>query len=311
MAEAKPKKNPATPAKKIVDVKSGGDAASGTSKPVIVTNRPILKDPMMAEVSELTGGLEGEKQPVTAEPAIPAPEAPSAPVLKKVAIKVDSHGDQPNTPEPVKTEDKPAASPSKKKIVIQPLSKAAPKAEETNVVAETEPAPTIAELAKPDPLPESAAALPKKEVAEAQPLENPEESPETEAQAEKTAEETPTPEDQPAVEDEVITGVQPGESFDETAASAIPNPEQTGVDEKGNAKKKTKKSGDLTAEQQKAIENGEYFLPITTAETKRLRREIIIAVLLVLAMIAIWLNVMLDANLLELNGIKPLTDFFE
>lgn len=305
MADAKPKKS--APAKKIVDVKSDGDGATGTSRPVIVTNRPILKDPMMAEVSNLTGGLEGEpKQSTPVEQASGTADAEvksteGAPELVQVTTKKDAE----TTTE--KTEDKPAVAPSQKKIVITPPgTDQEPEKVPTTVSKDKEP--TIADLAKPDP-------LPGKDIA-AKDVKQHKADPETSSDADDKADKDPDDDvSTEAAGDELVGAVQPGRSFDETtdladSAKTKGGAEQIELDEKGKPKKQIKKSGELTAEQQKAIENGEYFLPITTAETRRMRREILFSTLFVLVLIVVWLDIMLDAGLLSLGNIKAVTDFF-
>ena len=318
MAEAKPKKTDSS--KKIVDVKPDGNGASGTSRPVIVTNRPILKDPMMAEVSQLTGGAMDDSQTPTPTGDAPAEPASGAPEItlstKKLAIKVSEDTDA--TEEKTKT-SVPIEVPVKKKV-IKPLGE---QSSEKPAVKPAKKAPTIAELTLPDadevPDVTAEAVSPDSEVPPAE-----DEAAATEEivdTAAVTAEPTTTVSSketpaEPSAEDEVVTGVQPGRSFDEAAEETLPDtttppaPEQIELDSKGKPKTKSKKSGELSSEQQKAIEHGEYFLPITTAETRRLRREVVLATLFVGILIIVWLDIMLDAGLLSIDGIKAVTNFF-
>src|SRR5882757_2872268 len=58
-----PRSKPGAP--KVFDVaKPGKSAPSASSKPIIVTNRPVLKDPMM--VDESTDAGTKDKEPLTA-----------------------------------------------------------------------------------------------------------------------------------------------------------------------------------------------------------------------------------------------------
>jgi hypothetical protein len=316
MAEAKAKKTES--AKKIVDVKSDGDGATGTSRPVIVTNRPIMKDPMMAEVSQLTGGTlddspatvaadDAPKEPVSGPPELKVP-------AKKLAIKITDEAETADD----KSDTPPTPAPTKKKVVIKPLSE--PTTDKPATKA-SKKAPTIAELALPD-----AEEVPDVTVEPAKPEDGAEqpatdsntpagadkESPAaaSESDNEKPAEEVSA---EPSVDDEVVTGVQPGRSFDETVsttpdAEAPPEPEEVELDARGKPKSKPKKTSELTSEQQKAIEKGEYFLPITTAETRRMRREIVLATLLIIVLIVVWLDIMLDAGIISIGGVNAFTD---
>lgn len=357
------------PTKTIVDVKKEGDASAGTSKQVLVSNRPVVKDPMMAEVSELAGVVD-TTPPVdpSDKPSggtVAAEETQAVKSPKKVMVKHDDDAaPAPATETPASTEE-PAAEEQapvlKKKITIKPLSdeekSAAGVPESTEAPQPTKSEPkTATAKAKPTQdtppvdsnLAAAAAADASQQAATAakeakQPTAPakagstsaeapvaPQAEPTTaDTQAEASAEATDTP----SADEEVVTGVgvQPGRSFDEDDEKAADqaasrpaddapaeasdgpepdSPETTAVDENGKPKRQTQKSGQLTSEQKKAIETGQYFLPITTTETRRLRREIAIAAVVVILLIAVWLNIMLDAGIISIGGIEPLTDFF-
>jgi hypothetical protein len=112
MAEDKPVK------KKVIDVSHPGDSApSETSKPVIITNRPIMKDPMM--VSEKTKGDDTNHAPdpeMESKPEIKIEEDVIAKKdLKPVEeVKVESVETKEDIKEPapkeVTEEDKPESS---------------------------------------------------------------------------------------------------------------------------------------------------------------------------------------------------------
>lgn len=95
MAESKESKKSA---KKIIDVQHPGKTpATATSKPVLVTNRPILQDPMMVEEDS-----KEEKIPLTRSGATIQPlTAPEVPDKKTKADKPDDSAreiDPPDTP---------------------------------------------------------------------------------------------------------------------------------------------------------------------------------------------------------------------
>lgn len=64
------------------------------------------------------------------------------------------------------------------------------------------------------------------------------------------------------------------------------------------------------AELQKLVDSKKYFLPINGKEKQRTKRTIAIGVLLSLVLAAAWFDIALDAGLLHLNNIQPLTHFF-
>ncbi|HXR49612.1 MAG TPA: hypothetical protein VN778_01120, partial [Verrucomicrobiae bacterium] len=129
MSDIKKPSKAAAPSKRIMDVAHPGKSApSSTSKPVIVTNRPIMKDPMMTEDSDVNTGNEVKIvgtsakikiQPLTApvveaadpeqetievktsskpmpEPPPPAPEAAEEP--EPAEKEVDTPKPEPETP---------------------------------------------------------------------------------------------------------------------------------------------------------------------------------------------------------------------
>lgn len=61
---------------------------------------------------------------------------------------------------------------------------------------------------------------------------------------------------------------------------------------------------------QQLIDSKKYVLPIKTVEQRRSRRFIMLGTLLALALALAWLNIALDAGLIQLGGLQPLTHFF-
>ena len=269
MATPKPKKSTASN-KKIIDIKHVGDAASGTSRPVIITNRPVMKDPMMAEASELAADAEQPK-PVAAEA--------SSDIDEVSADATESEAPPPIVP--------------KKKLVIQPLSdddKAA-----ASDAASTEPDDTVAADDQPAAADSTAESATDEVAIDA-------------AADEQASEPAPEPEDK----DEAEPAVKPGRSFEHNELSDdAADADGSSAESPDEAKAESKPTGGvLTPEQQKAVEAGTYFLPITTTETRRLRRDIIATLILLVLLALIWVDVMLDAGTLHINGIHAITNFF-
>lgn len=58
------------------------------------------------------------------------------------------------------------------------------------------------------------------------------------------------------------------------------------------------------------IDSGKYYLPINSVEKKRAKRVAIVGVLFILLLGAAWFIVALDAGLIQIDGIEPVTQFF-
>ncbi len=337
MADAKSKKTTST--KKIVDVKHESDGASGNSRSIIVNNRPILKDPMMAEVSKLTGesSPEPEDHPANSPKEEPKPEDTTptpeespketkAPSTTRTRIIPLTDEEKDDDTKPAKAKDEPTenakdddADKQAEAATAPPLAKgtaakaeATPKGEQSPRGKTIEPpkASEDADKATPDfseasePAPEASSESPAEDVARGGDDKDGE------------ADESPVALPGDPVKDE-SAAVMPGRSFDDSTGPSgdSRDPQAPSVD--GNAGADEKKEPEkpnyakLTPEQEQAVESGEFFLPIKTAEGKRLRREIIITVLVVVVLIVIWIDVMLDAGLISIGGIEAPTNFFK
>lgn len=60
----------------------------------------------------------------------------------------------------------------------------------------------------------------------------------------------------------------------------------------------------------KLIESKKYFLPLNAVEHRRSARFAAVGVILALVLAAAWVNVALDAGLIHIDGIKPVTHLF-
>ena len=61
---------------------------------------------------------------------------------------------------------------------------------------------------------------------------------------------------------------------------------------------------------QKLIDSQKYALPIKTVEQRRSQHVIILGVVLMIILVAAWLDIALDAGLVHLHGVKAVTHFF-
>jgi len=64
------------------------------------------------------------------------------------------------------------------------------------------------------------------------------------------------------------------------------------------------------AEQEQVVASKQYYLPITATEQRRSIRRALIVLVIVLAAACIWLDLVLDANIVRLGPLRPLTHFF-
>jgi len=61
---------------------------------------------------------------------------------------------------------------------------------------------------------------------------------------------------------------------------------------------------------QKLVDSKQYFLPINAVEKRKTKRFVILGVILSLLLALAWVDVALDAGLIHIGGIKPVTHFF-
>lgn len=61
----------------------------------------------------------------------------------------------------------------------------------------------------------------------------------------------------------------------------------------------------------KLVEDQTYFLPVGAVAHKKARRYTGLVVLLILVLGALWLNIALDADLIQIDGVEALTNFFK
>lgn len=244
--------------KRIIDVQHPNKSApSGNSKSVIVTNRPILKDPMVVD----------------------EPKETIADLQKKGANKIELE------------------IPDASKLTVDKLVEAKEKHKAEKADAD-----------KPEPKDES----------------------EDKAKAEEPKEDEPTkhaerliiepPKDSVASDDEMpkSESANPASASDDTPSEIATDDE---TDDKSKSKadvdNKLNEVADREAaktkhdqEVEKLVESKKYFLPINSVEKRRSKRVVAFGVVLSILLIVAWLDIALDAGLVKLGGLKPLTHFF-
>ncbi|MEK7599717.1 MAG: hypothetical protein AAB462_01645 [Patescibacteria group bacterium] len=70
------------------------------------------------------------------------------------------------------------------------------------------------------------------------------------------------------------------------------------------------KEAEHEAAVQKLSESKKYFLPINAVEQRKSKQFVILGVVLSVILALAWVNIALDAGLIKIPGIKPVTHFF-
>ncbi len=233
---------------------------SPTAKSVIVTNRPLLQDPMVNAIS-------------ADEPVAIAPLMVSLP--SKLNIQPLSGSAEPTTPpeatvvtmaEAPAGESLPEGSSPISVLVEKNRVEAAETAAETAAatpeialeVPATEPSVAAVEATPPEPVPTERPEAPLK--SSANPIGD-------------------APKDGALVTDKDLA--DDADDIDENEAKI-----------------------------QKLVLEKRYFLPINSQEKRRTERFVVLGIVLILLLAAAWADIALDAGLVHIDGIKPLTHLF-
>ncbi len=307
MAEVKRKKAPV----KIFDVsRPGRSAPSTTAKPVIVSNRPVLQDPMV--VKPLSGDISSDDAAKTAENTSPTSMSHKI-VLQPLTIGIKDD-----------TEAAPGA-PAMASAEIDQAIKLTEKHEEKAKEAEPADAAEPAEEPIAEPLKDEKPDEPKTEAKpEPEPEAEPvvEESPKAEpAEEEPVKEEKTKPADEPddkPVKDEEVTDTAPGtEPKDDDEPGEIPLGEEVaGGDEKpegglSEAEQKELQAAKKLAEQQeKVIAAGTYYLPIGAVQKRRVHRHVVLGIVLIVVLAVVLFLAAWDVGLFSIPGYSSPTNFF-
>ena len=118
----------------------------------------------------------------------------------------------------------------------------------------------------------------------------------------KTEEVTAEPEAESPAKEESKEDV-PSKDFDESEpADIIMDPDA-----------ETKEAEEALAKEeaiQKMVDSREFYLPINAIEQKRTQRFIALGIVLSIVLVLAWIDISLDAGLVHLGSIKPVTHFF-
>lgn len=61
---------------------------------------------------------------------------------------------------------------------------------------------------------------------------------------------------------------------------------------------------------QKIVDSKTYYLPIDAVKKRKTKRFVILGITLSIFLILVWINIALDAGLINIDGVSPLTHFF-
>jgi len=139
--------------------------------------------------------------------------------------------------------------------------------------------------------------------------------PPDEPKSEDKPPEPPAISPEPPKADEPETPNKPPE--DEPASPKVAEPEPAGSDQTKpttDAEKKlaaeAAKHAEHEAEIQKLVDEGQYILPINTAEKRKAKRFMVLGVVLAVFLVLAWLDIALDARIISLGGLHAPTHFF-
>lgn len=208
--------------------------------------------------------------------------------------------------QPISDVEKPgktAASPTSKSIIIKttPLIKDPMVVEETDKKAEDDISKNVVKAGgsskiKLQPLTTSDTPETKDEVTTPEKPNLPDEEP----KKDDPKSDEPVQSDKPAVEDETDSDKdQPTESKDK----ALNTPDEQDAAE---ASRKAEHDANL----QKIVDSKTYYLPINAVEKRKTKRFVLLGIALSIFLILVWINVALDAGLIQIDGVSPLTSFF-
>lgn len=220
-----------------------------TARPIIVTNRPMIKDPMEPVIDRIA--------------STPAPgETPE--VASRVGRTIAS----------AKT--------------VMPLQKDTPSIAEPNSTMASQP--VAAENTSHQPAVSTITS------------ETPKEPTNTEAAAARTQQAASATRDSvPGAVDSIAE-----EHMDAGGGADGPQPGDVAAAEKAATDKAAEAE---RAAQEKVIASGQYYLPIADKKHRGVQRALLV-LLLVLLLTLVWLDVALDAGIVCVHGLQPITHFF-
>ncbi|HET8708845.1 MAG TPA: hypothetical protein VFL85_01040 [Candidatus Saccharimonadales bacterium] len=327
MAEGKSKKQPP----KIADITKPGKAApSSNAHPMIITHRPVLKDPMIVQdgANEETND-ETDVKPVThmshsiklqplhddvqpEESSADEPLTPGAPgvskgktiaVLAEEAAKRKAAKEKNAKDETANETDDTTGAAAGPAVMAEPTGAPAVETDQLAVVKED----PVTETAEPETEPEEpdiAQREPKQ--AEAKPDETKKPAVSEEKPVTEIPEETPAkiPEETPAE-----TIAEPGPPKDDDGAKPAGNDNSGGTNLSEADQRAANEAKKVAEEQEKIITSGKYYLPINAVAKRRSKQHVMLGLVLILLLAAALFLAAWDAGLFSIPGYAAPTDY--
>ncbi len=114
------------------------------------------------------------------------------------------------------------------------------------------------------------------------------------------------------------TSPKPGEGNEDQKEAPKSDLEAEKPEGKPAKKKPVEESEEVLAQRQaereanlqKIVDAKTYYLPINAVEKRKTKRFVVLGLLFSILLIMVWVNIALDAELVQINGISPLTSFF-
>lgn len=290
-------KKASTPTPKVMDVAHPkATRATETTVPLIVTNRSILKDPMVV-------GDDAKAETTNAE--APKPSSKKEPIIKKIQLQPLS------TTESAAADVEVTATSSSLGAPDLPIS--APVKKDDDAATKDE----ASDKSEPDSTPTQAEPTPRDPTAA-----------DKQSDPEKTVEAEPSDASVPQPDDKVATAAKdvdapPTAKADETASQPAPASESAAAettDPLSSDQLSTMHPVDAAAAQaareaaekqlalDKLMSEGTYTLPINSVEKRRVQRALLVLLIVVVLAIAGGI-VALDAGYVHIDGLEAPTNF--
>lgn len=272
--DSKPDRSmPRSSGPKVFDVAHPGKTApSATSRPVIVTNRTILQDPMVATSTDnLPTAKPVDK--IVIRPLDDSNDKDVAPSAPEVTIDLSSVIDAESKKDKTKQE---SASDSESSVG-DTSEKAKSSSEDAGDASTDEVSPESND--------ESGVAT---------------DDPASDTAKDKAADKAKENEAEPAAKDDTDDGL--------TGAPAADGTNPDSAEQKELAALEAKVKADEAIEE--LVTSKEYFLPINSVERHRSKVITVLGLVLIVVLALVLVDIMIDSGTIHIPGVKPVTHFF-
>ena len=286
----------------VMDVSKPGKAEpSASSRPIIVSRKPIIEDPMVRKGSN--------DDLIPGPPAVDTKQSRLHNLKRSNSINISPEGELKSDSDKAETEEKPKDSKLEKQPEEKEEKSAAPNLPAVKEVIENDHDGN--EVKTPESEPEAAPVAKKVKIEPPKP----EEKKDDESKDGDKSDKDDTDKDPPG--DEKKDDDSKDEKTDENEEGRAQVQETTGlVDELAKqAANKKQKQEDEKAQQAKSeqldklVSGKKYFLPIGQVTRRRNNRNALIILVLLLVLALVVADLAVDAGLVKTN-IQPLTDLF-